>query len=209
MRLAGSLLCALLVTPVTAVAREGGFLDLMYTIEPEFEISDPSGSVTLDSGSGLSLRGRSPFADRLFLQGEYVVNEYEEVEGSAFEAETTRLRGGLGLKAENSALYGLFEFVKQEIDLIDAGVAFDDTGIALSLGLQSRSAGNSAFHAQVGYLDLGDFGDGLEFSVGAAFGIGPQSAILVDYRNSVTEDDSGGEGQLSDLRVGLRIRFGD
>lgn len=209
-RIVEGLLCALLVTPFTATAQERGFLDLAYTLEPELEISDPSGSVTFDAGSGLSLRGRAPMGNGLFLQGEYVANEYEEVEGIGFKAEATLLRGGLGMRfSSESPVYGLVEFVKQEIDLVDADVSFDDTGFAMSLGLQSAPGGTSTMYAQLGYLDIGDFGDGFEFSVGGAVGVGPNSAILVDYRNSSTEDDSDGKGELSDLRLGLRIWFGN
>lgn len=204
------LMYALLLTPLAAAAAEGGYLDLMYTIEPKLEISDSSGSITFDSGSGLGLRGRAPFADGLFLQGEYVANDYEEVEGFAFDAEATMLRGGVGVKSPDSPLYGMLEFVTQEIDLVDANPpqSFDDSGYALSVGLQSESGGTNTLYAQIGYVDIGDFGDGFEYMVGGAFGIGPSAAILVDYRRSATEDDSGAEGELKDLRLGLRLHFG-
>jgi hypothetical protein len=207
-KLAGGLLCALLAAPLTAVAQEGGFIDLMYTLEPELTISDPSDSATLDSGSGLSLRGRIPLEGGSFLLGEYVANDYEEVEGFDIDASVSLLRGGFGVKQEDSAWYGTLELVQQELEI--NGTSFEDSGFAMSIGLQGNPGdGTNVLYAQIGYLDIGDFGDGLELQAGAAFGLGPQSALVVDYRVSTTEDDFGGEGELTDLRVGLRLVFGN
>jgi hypothetical protein len=207
-RLIGGSLFLVLAMPLAAAAQQGGFLDLMYAPEPELELSDPSDSITFDGGSGLSLRGRVLLDGIAFLQGEYVANDYKEVEGVDFDAESSLLRFGLGGKSADSPLYGLIEFVKLEIDLVDADFSADDTGYAMSVGLQGAPGDRSTLYAQLGYLDIGDFGDGLEFSVGGAFGIGDRTALLIDYRQSTTEDDSNAEGTFSDLRIGLRIAMG-
>lgn len=200
----------------TPVLAQGGYLDIFYVPKAEIEFSDPSGSSTLGDGTGFGVRGRAEVEGGLFVQGEYQANEYESFEDSSgsfdFKSEAKMLRGGFGVSASESPLYGLVEFIKQELELTDAcpfvqPCSFDDTGYGLHVGLQSRSE-TSHLYAQVGLVDVGDFGDGIEFLVGGAVNFNPTTAVFAEYRNTTQEDDSGAEAELSDLRAGLRIGFG-
>jgi len=211
----GVLVCALLLGPAPAMA-QGGFVDLFYVPKAEIDISDSSGSFTITDGTGIGLRGRAMLEGGLFLQGEYQANDYDSVEDSSgsfdFRSEAETLRGGVGVAAGESPLYGIVEFIKQELELTDAcpfvqPCSFDDTGYGLHVGLQSRSE-TSHLYAQVGLVDVGDFGDGIEFLVGGAVNFSPTTAVFAEYRNTTQEDDSGAEAELSDLRAGLRVGFG-
>ena len=220
MRFGKGILCALLLAPATAMARDGsgggGFLDVFYTPQAEIEISDSSGSFTLGDGTGLGFRGRVLLEGGLFLQGEYQANEYDSFEDSSgsfdFKSEASILRGGFGIAAGESPVYGLVEFIKQELEFTDAcgffdPCSFDDTGYGVHVGLQSRGE-TSQLYAQIGLVDVGDFGNGLEFLVGGAINFSPTTGVFAEYRRTTEEDDSGAEAELSDLRAGLRIGFG-
>lgn len=194
---------------------QGGFLDIYYVPKAEIEFSDPSSTFTLSDGTGFGLRGRAQLDGGVFLQGEYQANEYDRIEsggGSAtFNSEASMLRAGAGLAAGDSPLYGLVEFIKQELEFTDGcGVftpcRFDDSGFGLHLGLQSGSDG-SHFYGQVGFIDVGDFGNGIEFLVGGVISLNPTTGLFADYRRT-TEEDGGVEAEFSDLRVGLRAGFG-
>ena len=211
----GGLVCALLLAPASAMA-QGGFLDLFYVPKAEIDLTDSSGSVTFGDGTGFGVRGRAMLEGGLFLQGEYQANEYDTVEDSSgsadFRSEATMLRGGFGITAGESPLYGLLEFIKQEIELTDAcpfvqPCSFDDTGYGAHVGLQSRSEA-SQLYGQIGIVDVGDFGNGIEFLVGLALNFSPTSAVFAEYRNTTQEDDTNTEFQFSDFRAGLRLGFG-
>jgi len=208
-------LCALLLAPASAMAQDG-FLDLFYVPKAEIELTDSSGSLTFGDGTGFGLRGRAMLEGGLFLQGEFQANEYDSIEDSSgsadFRSETKILRGGFGITAGESPLYGMLEFIKQELELTDAcpfvqPCSFDDTGYGVHVGLQSRSE-TSQLYGQVGLVDVGDFGNGIEFLVGGAINFSPTSAVFVEYRSTTQEDDSGAEAEFTDFRAGLRLRFG-
>lgn len=205
------MVCALLMAPAAAMAGPGGsHVDVYYVPNPEIEIDDGTDNITLKDGSGFGLRGRFGLQDELFVQLEFQSNQYDKASiagccSGAFDSEATALRGGVGFSV-GGPLYGLFEFIQQEIDLKDADMSFDDNGYGVHLGLQGGGE-SSTIYAQVGYVDIGDFGNGFEFLVGGALNFSPTTAVFVDYRNTTQEDDAGGEAVLTDLRVGVRFNF--
>jgi hypothetical protein len=210
-----TLLCALFMLPATAMAGASGtYLDLFYLPNPEIEIdvSDPNCcdfTTTLEDGSGFGLRLRGALQDGLFIQGSYVATEFDtvtftgDISGTAdYSSEATELRAGVGFSIGDGPLYGLFEFIQQEID---TGESFDDSGFGAHIGVQGGE--RATFYAQVGYLDVGDFGDGIEFLIGGAIKVSDTVALFADYRNAKQDDGEGGEATITDLRAGARFHF--
>jgi hypothetical protein len=195
----------LLAAPAAAMASgNGGYLDLFYVPSADLELSDSSDTISSDGGAGFGIRARTAGSDSFFFQGEYQKDEYDGFEGVDLDTETTNLRLGLGLAGGDSGIYGLLEYVKFGIDIEGVGDE-DDNGFGAHVGV--RGDGPTYFFGQIGMVDVGDFGNGLEFLVGGAMKVGDAASVVVDYRVTNLEDDDGAEAKISDLRVGLRVGF--
>jgi hypothetical protein len=200
-----ALACMLLVGPAAAMASgNGGYLDLFYVPNADLELSDSGDTISSDGGAGFGIRARTATSDSFFFQGEYQKNEYDGFEGVDLDTEASNLRLGLGLAGGDSGVYGLLEYVKVGLDVEGFGEE-DDTGFGAHVGI--RGSGPTYLFGQIGMLDAGDFGNGLEFLIGGAMKVGDAASVVVDYRVTNLEDDDGAEAEFSDLRAGLRIGF--
>jgi hypothetical protein len=200
------LLCALLLIPTTAMAqRGGGFVDFMYVPQTKVEItfSDPSGTFAVDGdGDGFGIRGLIPAGESVAFTGEFQTVTYEG------DTDTDRLRFGIGMVGPTTS--GVF----LEYD----SVSFDDydmDGFAVHGRLASNPSPGTQIYGDIGYAQLTDDDDldydGLEFSVGAAFGVSDAFSLLADYRvTRLKASESGGslEFEYTDLRLGGRMTFG-
>ncbi len=221
MRAAGVLCVFLLAVPSIALAQEAdapaarhlnGFLDWFLVPTAELKVKDSSGLVSnypgfinSEGGSGRGLRVRVPLPLGLFLQGEAQTNNYDGFDrGNTQPAEAKLFRAGIGWKHARSPLYGVVERVQQEVEF---GVieAFSSDGFGAHVGVQGGARAN--YYAQLGYVDAGDFGAGLEYAIGGAFRLTPVFGLFADYRAGTQEDDAGGAYKFADARIGLRINF--
>lgn len=192
-----TLLAALLCTPAismaaTAGAAGTGNLDIYY-VDSEIE---GGGSV---DGDGFGIRGAGKIADQIFLFGEYQNVEYD----APGDPELQQIRAGGGfffLQQTEMAAYGKAEFINADLD------DEDDSGFGLHAGLNFMPMPALALIGQIGYIDVGDFGDGPEYLLGASYNITPQIGIFTDYRYSDLESD-GGDFEVKDWRIGGRFNF--
>jgi len=205
MHMKKTLLAALLIgAPFTTMAApaSNGWLDVYYN-DSDIEITVPGFGSGDDSGDGFGIRGGAKFADSAFLYGEYQKNEFD----AGFEVQY--LRGGLGYIFSNSdsvEFYGKAEVANVELD-DGAGGSADETGFGVHGGIAFKPAPAIRIFGEVGYLDIGDAGDGLEYTIGGAFSFTDNLGIIADYRVSNLEDDTGTEVELSDLQLGVRFTF--
>ena len=170
-----------------------GHLDLYYVPSSKFDITVPGVGSGEDDGDGFGVKGMAPLSEFTVLTGEYQSIGYD----AGFDVDQMRI--GAGFMGEGGGGV-MVEYVD-----VDEGLEADGFGVHLRLG-----GGN--FYGQVGYLML-DGGDedvtGPEFALGFAADVSPNAGVFVDARRSMIEgEDSNVEVELTDIRAGVRFRFG-
>ncbi len=185
-------------------------IDVFYVLDSKFELDDSVDSLEFSSDGGFGIKGEFNFSDQAFLTAEYQTVDYDKAKlvglGSApVDVTFDDLRVGLGFHfSAGSPIYAKIEMVKLEIEI--EGEKGDDNGFGAHLGVRDRLDNGLAYYAQVGYLDVGDVGDGFEFLVGGAFNFTPNVGLFVDYRHTQLEEGEF-EVTLGEARLGLRLSF--
>lgn len=202
-------------------ARPASYLDLYYVAKADLDVND----FEFDDGDGFGGKGRFTLADTFFLSGEYQNNEYdpfEEQGGTVLNPITTRyeveietFRIGGGVYFAETPFFVAGEYIDYEAEVSTTGSEneeetvgedTDDSGFGVHAGVDGTFGPGVGLHAQVGYVDIGDVGDGVEFLVGGSFSFTPGFGIFADYRRA---DLKNGDDNFepADLRVGLRLSF--
>lgn len=227
LRLAAGALCALslaIASPVLAQEAQeaeapdakprdlNGFFDALFVPKAELKVKDGSGLISSypgfinsEGGSGRGWRARVPLPQGLFLQSEYQTNKYDGFDrGNTQPAEAKLFRGGIGFKHAELPLYGMLEIVHQDVEfgIIDR---FSDGGFGAHVGAQGGA--RASYYAQLGFVDAGNFGNGVEYAVGGAYRLLPMLSVFADYRAGSQEDGALGTYEFADARVGLRINL--
>lgn len=198
--------------PVDPMKESLGFVEASQVTESELKVKDSSGLVSnypgfinSKGGSGRNLRIRVPVPRGVFLQAEHQINRYDGFDrGNTQPADLTLFRAGLGMRHPRWPVYGLVETIRQEVEF---GIieTFESSGYGARVGIHGGR--RATYFAEVGYVDVGDFGSGLEYAIGGSFRMTPVFALFADYRVIEQEDDAGGAYELADLRIGLRMNF--
>lgn len=184
---------ALLLSGGAMAEAPQGHLDLYYVPSSKFDLTVPGVGSGEDDGDGFGVKGMAPLSESTVLTGEYQSIGYD----AGFDVDQMRL--GVGFMGAGGG--GLMvEYVE-----VDEGLEADGLGVHLRLG-----GGN--FYGQLGYLML-DGGDedvtGPEFALGFAADVSPNAGVFVDARRSMVEgEDSNVEVEITDIRAGVRFRFG-
>lgn len=187
-------------------ARPPEVLDLYYVMQADYETASPGAPAQKSGGGkGYGAKVMTPAGPNSFLHGEYQKNRYDELDDPAVETDVKFLRAGFGISS-NSGLYGLAEYIEQKIETPTSGR--QDKGYGVHLGYRTSSNDSLAFVGQAGYVDVGDFGTGVEYLVGAAYAMTPALGLFADYRNTQQTDDLDNEITFADIRVGLRFKLG-
>lgn len=185
---------ALLLGSAGAMAqdRSGGFVDAFFV--PSADIEFPDLGIE-DDGSGFGFRGLIP-AGPLALTTEYQGNSYEG-------GDVSDLRFGLGFIGESTS--GIFvEYTQLDLDIIELD------GFTIRGRLAADVSDLTQFYGEFGYLMLEDDYDewkGVEFTIGAAFGVTPALGFFVDLHQTSIElkDYQFDLVEMTDIRAGLRI----
>ncbi|MGQ0503215.1 MAG: hypothetical protein ACT4P0_11515 [Panacagrimonas sp.] len=209
-------------TALPARAAEEGVtpshLDLYYIANADLEIND----FEFDDGDGYGAKALFMLGKNFFLTGEYQNSEYDPVNretggplggSTRTEVEIESYRGGLGVYIADSPFFVRGEYIGLESELSTSGDEddeetlgddFDENGWGAHAGIDG-AFGGLGLHGQVGYVDVGDAGDGIEWLGGASFAFNPGLGIFADYRRTELENDD--ETTLQDFRLGLRVSF--
>lgn len=201
-------------------AANPSYLDLYYVGVAELEVGD----FEFDDGDGFGVKGRFRLGNPLFLSAEYQNSEYDPFDvdndgllgGSTtrYETELETFRAGLGVHLAETPFFVMGEYIGLESELSTTGSEgdeetigddYDESGFGAHAGIDGRFGQVLGLHAQIGYVDVGDSGDGLEYLAGLSFAFTPGIGVFADYRHTDLEEDV--DTQLSDARVGLRISF--
>lgn len=218
---------ALALTPLPTVAASSvtlpSYLDLYYVAMADVEVND----FEFDDGDGFGAKAHLVLpGDLLFLTGEYQNNEYDPFKRSTtdvlggvtdtrYEIEVETLRAGLGMHFAQTPFYIRGEYIGyegevsttgNETDEETIGEDQDEDGYGVHAGIDGMFSEALGLYAQVGYVDIGDVGNGFEGLVGASLSFGSALGVFVDYRYSDLEKKDS-TTEVSDARVGLRLLF--
>lgn len=194
MMLAGGLM---VFTPFAAMAAGVGNSVDAYYVSSGIEVDVPGFGSADDDGDGFGVKGKFAFADQAFIAAEYQAVEYDNA------GDLDQIRAGVGMNSDASqqaVFYGLAEFIN-----LDDG-SEDESGFGLHAGGKYKINDMASLNARLGYVDIGDAGDGFEWLIGGAFKFTEQVAAFVDYRVTYLEK-SNVDTDLDDLRVGVRFMF--
>jgi opacity protein-like surface antigen len=198
--LIAALLAATPFAAMAATAQPVGHLDIYYT-DSESEIGGAD-----DDGSGFGARGSAKFADQAFVFGEYQTSNFDNM-----DSDLDQIRAGLGYvfsQDDSMKLYAKLGFANFQLD----GGGFDESesGWTAHGGLAFMLTPAFKLFGELGYLDAGDFGDGLEYTVGVSYAFSTQFGVVANYRVSDLEDGDvfgGDDAEVSDLQFGVRFHF--
>lgn len=209
-------------TPVLAAPTTPSYLDLYYVGIAELEADD----VEFDDGDGFGAKGRFMVTPDIFLSAEYQNSEYDpfnaqttdvfgQVFNRRFEIEVETFRVGGGVHFAESPFFVMGEYIGFEAELSTTGSEgdeevvgedSDESGFGVHGGIDGQFNEMLGLHAQIGYIDVGDVGSGVEALIGASLSFNPGLGVFVDYRYSDLEEGNS-QTELTDVRVGLRVSF--
>ncbi len=195
----------LALAPTLATAG-GAAVDAYYVLAGDLEVNGSA----FDNGDGYGGRAQLQFSDFGFITAEYQANDYSSLEGTSIDGQLTAIRAGLGFDlGANNPFYVRGEYVDFEFESSPTilGADRDDSGYGIHVGAAGSLSEALGVYAEVGYLDVGDFGDGMEYMVGALLSLSGGSGLFVDYRYSSLTGDHDVEQKLGDIRTGVRIAF--
>lgn len=194
--LIAALLAAAPFTTMAASAKSVGYLDVYYT-DAELDVGGGS-----DDGDGFGIRGAGKFSDQAFIFGEYQSNNYDDS-----DADIDQIRAGVGYifsQDHNLKLYGKLGFINIKVD--GGGSDESENGWTAHAGAAFALTPAFKLFGELGYADVADFGDGLEYLIGAGYSFTEQFGGMLNYRVSELDGDFG-DFELSDLQVGVRFNF--
>ena len=205
----------LALAPVVASAEQTfNHFDLYYrssNIDIGFDLAAGD-----ESGDGLGLRFSRGFYEKGFLFAEYEGAGYEKLENGFFfmEPSTKLLRLGVGGHTGGERLdwYGAFSYVKAEVAYgPDADDENSGSGFGLKGGVRVTLAQWAAAFAELGTVDAGDIGGG-EYGVGLDFSVGRRAGVILEYGVSnldIEQSDTTADidNKVTDVRAGVRVRF--
>jgi len=208
MRTVKTVLGASILALAPTLASAGGVaIDAYYVAVGDLEVNDNA----FDSGDGFGIRGQFQVTGLGFLTGEYQANDYENLEGTSIDGELTTFRAGVGFDlGANNPFYVRGEYIDWQFEgsptlIVDTDR--DDSGYGVHLGAAGSLSEALGVYAELGYIDVGDFGDGMEYMVGALLSLSGGSGLFVDYRYSSLTGNHDVDQKLGDIRTGVRIAF--
>lgn len=192
----------LALAPTVSMAQGIGNSVDVYYLSSSFEIDLGGGFSFKDDGDGFGVKGKFAFADNLFFSGEYQTAEYDDT-----DLKLDQLRLGVGYNAklsEQTQGYILGEYVRLKDDAF--GASSSENGFGLHMGVQFDATSAFGIKASIGYVDIGDFGSGVELLAGVHYDFTDTVGLSADYRFTRLAE-SGEDVDVGDLRLGVRFSF--
>jgi len=193
-------LSALTLLALAAPAMAG---DLSYTYVQggyqRIDIDDDFiGSI---DGDGFGLGFSFEVGENFFIAGSYGTAELDTDAFFGLTVDYDQTDIGLGYHgavSDKTDFYGILSWVKAEAS-ISGFASEDDDGYGLTVGLRSMVTDKVELEGHIGYVDLGDSGDGTAVGVGALYAFTPNFAAgaTVDFDEDVTT-----------YGIGARVYFG-
>jgi hypothetical protein len=156
-------------------------------------------------GKGYGVRGTVKLPV-VFLKGEYQHDKYDEFAGAPADIKIDLTRLGVGMDIGPTPLYGMVEYIHSKFDPGAPSSSETDSGFGAHVGIHGTPTPIVSLYGQLGYVKLGDQGDGLEYNLGAVVSVMPLLGLFADYRHTDLKGDTAhGKTTIADYRVGVRV----
>lgn len=148
---------ALLALPAFADDISYNYMELGYQ---KIDIDDPGLGFDVD-GDGFGVAGSFEVGESLFVGLSYSQADFD------FGIDLDQMAAGLGWHttlSNNSDFYALLQYVRAEASL-SGFPSVDEDGIGATIGVRGMVTDSLELAGSLGYVDLGDAGDGTTFGV--------------------------------------------
>jgi hypothetical protein len=191
----------ILASPLAAQAGTFDVLEVYSVPESGLELDGPLGKIESDEGDAFGARLSTSFGEHVFAAGQYQSSTYEGVG----DPDLDQLRAGLGYSIGTLPVYLLAEYVRYGLGVVSG--SDDENGFGVHLGGMFDLFKYFSVEARVGYLDVGDAGDGFEYLAGLAVNLDANFSVFADYQETRLSNDADQDIVVADVRAGLRFRF--
>ena len=194
------------LAPALSFAATTNNLDIYYVPSADIDIDVDGGGEASDDGDGYGIKGEFQFSDQAFFTGEYQSVDYDDA------GDLDQIRAGVGYVPFEWPLYGRVEYIHVEGELNDlpADLTADDVdedGYGVHVGSSGYLLPQLAGYVEVGYVDIGDFGDGLQATGGVSYDFSPMVGVFAEYRYMDLSADPL-DPEIGEARAGVRFNFG-
>ena len=160
-----------------------------------------AGGTTYD-GHGYGIHGAASIGHDLYLNGQF---QRARRDDSGADLDQDDLRLGAGMYMPGGPFFGGLEFVHMRFSSSSGGGSQTDAGVGVHGGAYVQAHGFS-LSGELGYLSVGDAGNGLEYGAEAGYDLTKDWSLFAGYRASNLKKD-GASLKPSDISVGLRFNF--
>jgi long-subunit fatty acid transport protein len=180
-----------LAAPALAADFSYNYIEAGYQ---EIDIDDDLlGGFDVD-GDGFGVGGSFEINDNWFIGASYSKADFD------FGVDLTQLSLGAGYHVpltNGSDFYGSLAFVRAEVSASGFG-SVDDDGYAAEIGVRGMIGDRFELNGSLGYVDLGDGGDGTSFGAGVLYSF--TDSVAAGLSLDVDED-------ITAYGIGIRIYF--
>jgi len=149
-----------------------------------------------DDGTGIGIRGWAQISGMFFAHGEFQTSSLDNS-----DVDQLRVGGGVIGSINPSAMW------LAKAEFISIGNDFSDqSGIGVHGGAMFMPAPAVDLFGTVGYLTTDDT-DGIEINVGGGYAFSRMLGGFIDYRTYMGSVDPNGDFEVSDIHVGVSMKF--
>ena len=176
----------LLALPAFAGDISYNFVELGYQ---KIDVDDVGIGADAD-GDGFAIGGSFEIGESWFVAASYSQAELDLPVGFGLSIDLDQMAAGVGwhtAMSDNSDFYALIQYVQAEISVDGFGSA-DEDGIGATIGVRGMVTDKVEIGGSIGYVDLGDAGDGTAFGANLLYNFTENFAagVFVDIEEDVT-----------------------
>ena len=177
---------ALLALPAFAGDISYNFVELGYQ---KIDVDDVGIGADAD-GDGFGIGGSFEIGESWFVAASYSQAELDLPAGFGITLDLDQTALGVGwhtTMSNNSDFYALIQYVQAELSVDGFGSA-DEDGIGATIGIRGMVTDNVEIGGSIGYVDLGDAGDGTAFGANVLYNFTENFAagLFLDIEEDVT-----------------------
>lgn len=172
---------ALLAFPAFANDISYNYVQLGYQ---KIDIDDPGIGFDVD-GDGFGVAGSFELNDSWFVGIGYSQADFD------FGIDLDELAAGVGwhtTMSNNSDFFALLQYVRAEASISGLPGSLDEDGFGFTIGVRGMVTENIEIGGSIGYIDLGDAGDGTSFGANVLYNFTENFAagLFLDFEEDAT-----------------------
>ena len=155
----------------------------------KIEIDDIQPGVNVD-GDGFGVGGSFEVGENWFVAVSYSQADFDADVGFGISVDFDQINAGVGwhtTMSNNSDFYALLQYVQAEASVSGFG-SVDEDGIGATIGIRGMVTDKVELGGSIGYVDLGDAGDGTSFGANALYNFTPNFAagVFLEFEEDTT-----------------------